>query len=148
MQINEIFNNNFIIMMITFTLIIGVFVMGYLSDPKMKKMINKHYGIQSNNKFVIRNNRFCEAISQNTNEFCKNYKVKGEKYCYSHCKSKKYKPKINNIDNFTKFTCGVCLENKRKATFEKLKCGHNICKTCLSKWKQRSHTCPFCRCSI
>ena len=99
-------------------------------------------------KLIIQDNRFCEAISNSTNNLCANYRAKGEKYCYSHCQSKKYKMKVNNINNFTKNICGICYENKRKTVFKKLICGHEICKTCLSKWKQRSQTCPFCRKNI
>ena len=94
----------------------------------------------------VNKNQFCQGTNQK-NEPCNNYKMKGENYCYVHGKYK-YKNQICDINNFQKHTCNICFENKRKSVFTKLKCQHTICKTCLSKWKQRSSTCPFCRSSL
>ena len=42
--------------------------------------------------------------------------------------------------------CSICYENiKDKRT---LKCDHSFCKRCISKWIEKSNSCPCCRTKI
>lgn len=41
--------------------------------------------------------------------------------------------------------CSICLEKKNNNDFEKTKCHHLFCKSCLNVWTKINNTCPVCR---
>lgn len=40
--------------------------------------------------------------------------------------------------------CVVCYENLVPEQSVALTCGHFFCKSCLSEWYEREHSCPLC----
>ncbi len=92
-------NNIFKILCVVIVVIIVILIICYIDN----QYNNKKQQTKKLHHFIIRDKRFCSAISKSSGELCANYHVKGEKYCYSHCTSKKYNLEVRNIDNFTKY---------------------------------------------
>lgn len=42
-------------------------------------------------------------------------------------------------------TCSICLEKIPSKKMHKTSCGHFFHSECISKWKECSHKCPYCR---
>ena len=42
--------------------------------------------------------------------------------------------------------CSICFENIKDKTT--LKCDHSFCNLCISKWIEKSNSCPCCRTKI
>ena len=56
---------------------------------------------------------------------------------------------LGNLFNTAQYECVVCYEDYEVGQeIAKLKCGHQMHKSCAKDWLAQSPTCPFCRVNV
>ena len=87
--------------------------------------------------FYQENINFVNGIYKRLNITNKKKYIKNEKI-----KKEEIQEELNNENSSV---CCICYLNIRKDKFIQLKCHHEICKKCYSKWKSIKNECPYCR---
>lgn len=87
--------------------------------------------------FYQENINFVNGIYKRLNITNKKKYIKKEKI-----KKEEIQEELNNENSSV---CCICYLNIRKDKFIQLKCHHEICKKCYSKWKSIKNECPYCR---